>query len=271
MLYIVATPIGNLKDITFRALDCLKSVSYILCEDTRQSRKLLDHYEIATKLVSFHLFNEEKKQKQVIADLQAGKDIALISDAGTPLIEDPGFGLVRECHTYNIGVTALPGPCAITCALTLSGLATCPFQFVGFLPKKTGELEALLEECLASGMTTVCYESPKRIKATLKKIAELDSTRTVALCRELTKRYETCYRGTADEVIDALQDEVLGELVLVLDGKKETRTLPFSEKAIKLLLNDLIEQNFSPKEAMRKVSDVLGIPKKVLYKLHITL
>jgi len=271
VLYVVATPIGNLKDITLRALECLRSVSYILCEDTRQSKKLTHHYDIQTPVVSFHLFNEEKRKNQVLDDLKEGKTIALISDAGTPLIEDPGFSLIQACVRENIPVSPLPGPCALIAALSICGLSTCPFYFAGFLPKKEGRLLELLEEVMFQPCTTICYESPNRLIKTLEKIAEIDSERDIAVLRELTKQYETLYAGKPHNVIQEVSKKLCGEIVVVIDGKQRLSNTPFSKKAIKFLLDDLVEQGYSNKDAMQLISNELHIPKKTIYNIHLAL
>jgi 16S rRNA (cytidine1402-2'-O)-methyltransferase len=216
MIYLVSTPIGNLKDITERAVQTLASCDYILCEDTRRTRILLDHYGIKTKLKSFHKFSESKKQDQILEELHGGKQLALVSDAGTPGIADPGVGLVMACQSANIPVISIPGPCALISALSISGFPTHRFQFVGFLPKKSGQLKSLLEEIFSYPGTTVCYESPYRILKVLQAVHDLNPTRKIAIARELTKKFEEVLQGTAKELIDHFQKKPpKGEFVII--------------------------------------------------------
>ena len=190
MLYVVATPIGNLSDLTFRAVEALRSCDYILCEDSRHSSILLRHYDIQKPLKSFHKFSESSKQEGVIQDLKEGLTIALISDAGTPGISDPGEKLIQACVMNHIQVVPIPGACAAIAALSCSGLTTTRFQFVGFLPRKTGELKRMLQELLAYTGTSICYESPNRLLDVLHLLKELDSQRQLVIARELTKKFE---------------------------------------------------------------------------------
>lgn len=213
MLYLVATPIGNLKDITYRAVEILRDCDYILCEDTRHSRTLMREYEIDTPLKSFHKFSEAKKEDAIIQDLKNGLTIALISDAGTPCISDPGSRLVRRCIDEEIQPQPVPGPCAAVAALIGSGKETERFQFVGFLPKKQGRLLRELTEYLEAPYTTICYESAKRIHKVLKLIDEAAPSHEIVIARELTKKYEEFRRGTAKEL---MEQSFKGELVILL-------------------------------------------------------
>ncbi len=265
MLFLISTPIGNLADITLRALDTLKSVDYILAEDTRHSLKLLQHYEIQKSLVSFHQHNEEDRLQKVLQDLAEGKKIALISDAGTPLISDPGFLLVKAARQQGLAVTALPGACSIVVALTLSGFEPTPFQFVGFLPKKAGDLLKRLEELLDYKGTSICYESAERLEDTLKAVAELDPTCKVAIARELTKRFETIISGTACQLLEAQKKTpAIGELVLLIQGNKEEKETLFSKELLQTLVDDL-SKKVSTKEAIALVASQLHIPKRTVY------
>ena len=224
MLYLIATPIGHLGDITFRAVELLRSVDYILCEDTRHSHHLLAHYGIQKPLKSYHKFNETSREEDLIADLKNGLNIALISDAGTPGICDPGLQLVKRCREEGIAVTALPGACAAILALAPSGLSSERFQFVGFLPKKASELRASLQEILQYAGTTVCYESPHRIEETLQALDSLAGTRPLAIARELTKTFEEYLRGTASELLAHFKAHPpRGEIVLLIAGETETQ------------------------------------------------
>jgi len=220
MLYLVPTPIGNLKDITFRAIEVLKEVDLILCEDTRVSGKLLKHYEIETKLYSFHAHNEHKNLDKWIEALKEGKNIAQISDAGTPGLSDPGFLLVRACHENQIAVSCLPGATAAIPALVSSGFPCDRFYFEGFLPQKKGR-QTRLKFLATVDTTLVIYESPHRIVKCLDQIAEfLGESREVAVCRELSKMHEEIIRGNVKEVRELLAQRasIKGEIVLVVNS-----------------------------------------------------
>lgn len=224
-LFIVSTPIGNLKDITLRALDTLKSVDYILAEDTRVSGKLLKNYGIEKRMISFNDFNEEIKTPKAIADLKSGQDIALVSDAGTPLISDPGFKLLRQAITEGIKVESIPGPSSVIAALTISGLPPDKFLFLGYLPKKQTKRTKLLKSMftiLASmedkkiKPTVILYESPHRILGTLEDIKELFGDIHIVIAREVTKLHEEVIRGSILEVIGSLENKpVRGELTVL--------------------------------------------------------
>ncbi len=220
-LYIVPTPIGNLEDLTFRALRVLKEVDLILAEDTRDSAKLLKHYDIHTPMQSYHLFNEHQKVQSFVAQIQAGKSIALISDAGTPAISDPGFLLVRECVNAGIDVECLPGATAFVPALVNSALPCERFIFEGFLPVKKGR-QTKLQQLKEQDCTMIFYESPYRLIKTLEQFSEIfGNERKACVCRELSKLYEENKRGTLQELIAHFsQKEVKGEIVIVVEGKR---------------------------------------------------
>ncbi len=223
MLYLVATPIGNLADITLRALEVLRTCDYILCEDTRHSLKLLRHYEIQKPLKSYHKFNEKRRCDEIIADLKAGVKVALITDAGTPLISDPGEILVQRCVEEQVPITTIPGPCAAIAALTLSGFSAVQFQLVSFLPKKSGGLTKALTALLAYEGTSICYESPYRLVKTLKALCTLSPSRKVAVVRELTKIHEECRRGTAQDLCNHYSKiSVKGEIVLLISCEENS-------------------------------------------------
>lgn len=223
-LFVVATPIGNLEDITHRAVRLLSEVDLIAAEDTRQTKILLNKYQINTPLTSYHKFNIKAKTDQLIAQLQAGKNIALVSDSGTPGISDPGFELIRESGNQGIRVEPIPGPSAVITALSVAGLPTNEFVFVGFLPKKPGKRKKTLERLQKEQGTIIIYESPFRLIKTLAEIKEILGERKVAVCRELTKKFEEIIRGRIGEVIERLKDRVIkGEIVLVVSGQGSQR------------------------------------------------
>ncbi len=222
-LYLVPTPIGNLADITLRALDILKKVDFIACEDTRQTVKLLNHFNIQKKLVSFYTFNQNKRIPELIEGLKSGKTIALVSDSGTPGISDPGYFLISKTVEKNIPVISLPGPSAVVTALVGSGLPTDGFVFLGFLKRKAGKLKKELKKASELNKTIVFYESPYRVKKTLELCLEIFSEEIkVVLARELTKTFEEFIRGTLKEVIEIVGSRKLkGEFVVMLSAVKE--------------------------------------------------
>ena len=214
MLYIVATPIGNLKDITLRALEILKQADLILAEDTRRTGKLLKHYEIKNKMLSYNDINKEQRTKKIIALLKQGEEIALVSDSGTPGISDPGFYIAREAIKNNIEISPIPGPTAFVAALICSGLPTDKFMFQGFLPKKQGQKTNIIKDIK---QTTIFYESPHRIQKTLKLMQELIPDKDIVIARELTKKFEEFIRGKAKEVYAKLKNKTIkGEIVLIV-------------------------------------------------------
>ncbi|GAB4232845.1 MAG: 16S rRNA (cytidine(1402)-2'-O)-methyltransferase [Chlamydiales bacterium] len=265
MLYLLSTPIGNLRDLSFRAVEILNHCDYILCEDTRHSKTLMNSYEISTPLKSYHKFNEAMREEEVLADLKKGKQIGLISDSGTPCIADPGERLVHKCIEEGISLTAIPGPCALVQALICSGLGTFRFQFVGFLPKQQGKLKQELLKFLEYSGTTVCYESPQRIKKTLHVITALAPSRKVVIARELTKVFEEFLRGTAQTILDQIENRDLkGECVLLIEGQREEIWQDLSLKDHVLLIEKT--HSVTRKEAIKIVAEARGMPKRTVYQ-----
>jgi 16S rRNA (cytidine1402-2'-O)-methyltransferase len=219
MFYVIATPIGNLADFTFRAVQTIQNCDYLLCEDTRTSRVLLNHYELKKPLRSYHKFNERARVEEVINDLKAGQIIGLLSDAGTPCISDPGFRIIEACRKHELPVTPIPGPSSVTAAISASGFNAARFQFVGFLPRKKGKLITLLEECLAYPGLTVAFESPYRLHHSLEALASLNPEINVCVAREITKKFEQFYRGTALELYTFFKEHPpKGECLFIIEG-----------------------------------------------------
>ncbi|MBJ2137213.1 16S rRNA (cytidine(1402)-2'-O)-methyltransferase [Paraglaciecola chathamensis] len=267
-LFIVPTPIGNLEDITLRAIRTLKEVDLIAAEDTRHSQKLLQHFDISTRLISLHDHNESQRATQLIEKMQQGMNIALISDAGTPLISDPGYGLVNQCRANNLEVIPLPGACAAITALSGAGLATDRFRFEGFLPAKQQAKVQALESIERETATSVFYESPRRIADTLQAIVDvLGCERRVVLAKELSKAFETFYSGSAGEALDWLHadsNHQRGEFVLMVAGHKmDVNDIP--EEALKLL--KLLMAELPPKKAAAVVAQQYGLKKNTLYQV----
>jgi len=263
-LYVVSTPIGNLSDITFRALEILKTADLVLCEDTRVTSKLFFHYEIKTPLESYQKFNEQEKLDEIIAYLKEGKKIALVSDAGTPLVNDPGFILVKECIANDIPVVPIPGASSMLTALVASGLLPQPFTFIGFLPRKQSEARTTLEFYKGRSETLIFFESPLRVSKTLELMYDVLGDRRLSLGRELTKKFETFYRGNLKEMY-TLEFDTRGEYVIILEGefKKEELILDIVSQ-----VNFYMEAGLSEKDAMKKVAKVLGVHKSEIYKAY---
>ncbi|MDF2578316.1 MAG: hypothetical protein K0S74_1800 [Chlamydiales bacterium] len=266
-LYVIATPIGNLADITLRALEILKTCDYILCEDTRHSSILLNHYQISKPLKSYHKFNEAERSSEVIQGLKEGLSIGLITDAGTPAISDPGSYLVKACHENQVEVIALPGPCAAIQALAMTGWEFSCFQFCGFLPKKAMEKEKFLKDLLSYSGVSICYESPERIFKTIEAIVALDSNRKIAIARELTKKFEQYLEGTALELQQHFsQNTPRGEFVLLISPCTVVNN--YWEK---LSLQEHVEylqstKNLSVDEAIRTAAKERAISKRIVYQ-----
>jgi 16S rRNA (cytidine1402-2'-O)-methyltransferase len=265
-LYVVATPIGNLEDITFRAVRILKEVDWIACEDTRTTHRLLERYEIRTRSISYHEHNESERTEELLTCLVAGEKGALVSDAGTPLISDPGYRLVHAAVEAGIKVEALPGPSAVMAALAVSGLPTDQFHFGGFLPAKQGQRKRLLESLCDEPATLVFYETPHRILEALEDIAAVAGTRNVVVARELTKVYEEVLRGTATEIRAALaaRENVRGEFVVLISKAMEAVE---DDTPIEEAIGLLVSAGVSRMDAMKSVARQRGLSKREVYKL----
>lgn len=271
-LFLCATPIGNLEDITFRVLRTLKEVDLIAAEDTRNSIRLLNHFEIKTPMTSYHEYNKIEKAYQLVARLREGKNIALITDAGTPGISDPGEELVRICLAEGIEVTSLPGPAACITALTMSGQPTRRFAFEAFLPREKKERAEVLEELKNETRTIIIYEAPHHLVKTLKELYEVLGNRKLTVCKELTKRYENTAVTTLEEVQDRyISEEPRGEHVLIIAGKtreelQEEKQQAWNELTIEAHMAHYETQGIDRKEAMKLVAKDRGISKRDVYQ-----
>jgi 16S rRNA (cytidine1402-2'-O)-methyltransferase len=270
-LYLVATPIGNLEDITLRALRVLKEVDLIACEDTRQTLKLLSHYGIQTRLVSYHEHNEMTKASELVVDLEGGAKIALVTDAGMPGISDPGFRLIALAIRHHVPVVPIPGASAFLAALVASGLPTDSFRFSGFLPAKSGQRRKLLESVKDSPRTQVFYEAPHRLLETLADVVEvLGSDRHVVVAREVTKIHEEFLRGRAKDILEQLKarGDVKGEITLLIakpeaqDLRPETSTASVAQRVREIM----VEEKADEKAALKKVAKERGIGKSEAYR-----
>ena len=269
VLYIVATPIGNLNDISQRAIITLNKVSLCAAENTKNSKKILNRYNINTKLISYHKYSEQSKLNFLISILKSGEDIALISDAGTPLISDPGYLLVNKALEEGIKVIPIPGPSSLIAALSVSGMPLDKFIFYGFPPKKKKALETFLEKLDMSDKTSIIFETKLRIIGFLEALAEINPNREIFVAREMTKLHESFYRGSVVKVIEELSSQknaLRGEFVLVIGGNKKTISEDFlskeQEKVIQVLLKSMKKN-----EALNLASKSFGIKKNSLYKL----
>lgn len=271
-LYLVPTPIGNLKDITLRALEVLEKADIIAAEDTRQSLKLLNHFNIKKILFSYHQHNEQGKSEDIITKLEDGLNIALVTDAGTPGISDPGSVIVGKCIERGIPFEVLPGATAITTALVYSGLDTTKFVFRGFLPRENKDRKPIIEELINVRDTVIFYEAPHRLLDTLGYLKDNLGDRKIAICRELTKLHEEIYRGTISSGIEYfVENRPRGEFVLVIEGKSDSELQAEKEALwIDLSIEDhilkVIESGVDKKQAIKMVAKERGIPKKEVYK-----
>jgi len=271
-LYLVPTPIGNLKDITLRALEVLESVDLIAAEDTRQSLKLLNHFNIKKPLFSYHQHNEQGKSLDIIKKIKEGQSIAIITDAGTPGISDPGSVVVVKCIEENIDFEVLPGATAITTALVYSGIDTTKFLFRGFLPRENKNRNEVLDEIKNYRETIIFYEAPHRLNSTLEYLKDKLGNRRIAICRELTKMHEQIYRGSIEEAMSYFEENrPRGEFVLVIEGKTDEEIKIEKESlwvdlSIEEHLIKLINEGIDKKEAIKMVAKERGLPKKDVYK-----
>ncbi|MDE6700456.1 MAG: 16S rRNA (cytidine(1402)-2'-O)-methyltransferase [Acetatifactor sp.] len=270
-LFLCATPIGNLGDMTPRVIETLRSVDVIAAEDTRNSIKLLNHFDIHTAMTSYHEYNKVEKAGQLVTQLLAGQDIALITDAGTPAISDPGEVLVRMCHESGVPVTSLPGAAACITALTLSGLSTRRFCFEGFLPADKREKKRVLEELAEESRTIILYEAPHHLVRTLNELYEALGQRKITLCRELTKKFETIVPTTLEEALAYYKtEEPRGEYVLVLEGKsfaekRQEEIASWENRSIEEHMAYYEAQGMDNKTAMKQVARDRGVGKREIY------
>ena len=266
-LYIVSTPIGNLEDITLRALNILKQVDLIACEDTRTTRKLLSRYQIQKPLTSYHEHNEIEKAKDLLSMLQGGKSIALVTDAGTPGVSDPGYRIVKLASENGVQIFSVPGPSAAIAALSISGLPTSGFTFLGFPPKQKKRLIEYLERIKDYPETLIFYESPRRVIKTLESMAEVFGERNASLGREITKMYEETLRGTLSEIVTTLKsrDNLKGEFTLVIEGNSQDKG-EFDSATIDDLLLYFKKEGVSLKDAVKQVAVDSGVSKSKIYR-----
>lgn len=275
-LYLCATPIGNLEDITFRVIRTLKEADVIAAEDTRNSIKLLNHFEIKTPLTSYHEFNKYDKAKVLVNRMLEGENVALITDAGTPGISDPGEELVKQCYEAGIEVTSLPGAAACITALTLSGLSTRRFAFEAFLPNDKKEKAAILEELKTETRTIIIYEAPHRLKKTIDELYAALGNRRMTAVKELTKLHENVFVTNFEEALAYYEEnEPRGEYVLVIEGKKieelkKEKEASFKEMDINEHMKLYMDKGMDKKEAMKAVAVDRGIPKREVYKMLLT-
>ena len=271
-LYLCATPIGNLEDITLRVLRTLKEADLIAAEDTRHSIKLLNHFDIKTPMTSYHEFNKVEKARYLVDKMREGTNVALITDAGTPGISDPGEELVRQCYEAGIEVTSLPGPAACITALTISGMATRRFAFEAFLPSDKKEKQEIFEELKKETRTIILYEAPHRLVRTLSELLENLGDRRISVCRELTKTHETVFRTTVSEALSYYEtEEPRGEFVLVIEGKSRLEIQQEQERSWEAIsieehMKRYLDGGTDKKEAMKLVAKDRGMKKRDVYQ-----
>lgn len=262
-VYVIPTPIGNMEDITVRAINILKEVDIIFCEDTRVTSQLLNYFEIKKKLISSHKFNEKENDEKLLEYLSEGKNIGIVTDRGTPIISDPGYELVRCAIKNNFNVVSLPGPTAFVPALTSSGISPQPFLFYGFLINKEGKRKKELESLKNNKETMIFYESPHRILETLDNMLEIFGNRNISISREISKKFEEIYRGTIESVKQEML-EIKGELVIVVSGNTSKNT--FDNLTIIEHVNLYIKEGMNSKEAIKKVAQDRNMNKNEIYK-----
>lgn len=271
-LYIVATPIGNLEDITYRAINILQNVDIIAAEDTRHTLKLLNHYNITKHLISYHRHNEDIKSDELLNKLKNGNNVALVSDAGTPGICDPGAIIIKKCLEQNIQVIPIPGACAFVNGLICSGLNTDAFLFLGFLPLNKKNRKYRLEQIENSKQTIILYEAPHKLQTTLEDLQKILGDRKIVIARELTKIHEEFIRGNVDEVIEKTKD-IKGEIIILIEGIKEDFNELKKEKFEKFTLEEHYKyyekQGFDKKEIIKKIAKDRAVHKNVIYKYFI--
>lgn len=271
-LFLVATPIGNLEDITFRAVECLKGADLIACEDTRHSRILLDHYEIRTPVTSYHEHNKYDKAAELVLKMQQGLNVAVITDAGTPGISDPGEELVKQALEAGIHVTSLPGPSAVITALSMSGLSSRRFVFEGFLPPEKKERKAALVRLKGEMRTIVLYEAPHRIKKTLEELKDALGEREIRICRELTKKFEEVLAFTIPEALAYFaENEPRGEMVVLIKGMdeeeaKEAAASAWQDLTVREHVDLYMQKGMEEKEAMKSAANDRGVSKRDIYR-----
>ena len=276
-LYLCATPIGNLEDMTFRVIRTLKEVDMIVAEDTRNSIKLLNHFEIKTPMTSYHEYNKIEKGHKLVQMLLEGKNLALITDAGTPGISDPGEELVQMCYEAGVPVTSLPGAAACITALTLSGLSTRRFAFEAFLPSDKKERQQVLEELKNDTRTVICYEAPHRLVKTLKELLEALGNRRITICRELTKKHETAWQTHIAEACEYYQENApKGECVLVIEGRsreelKAEEQEQWEQMPLEAHMEHYESQGMDHKSAMKQVAKDRGVSKRDIYRMLLEL
>ena len=267
ILYLVASPIGNLEDITFRAVRILKECDLIACEDTRHTLKLLNHYGIGKPLISYHDHNEATRSAELIARLQAGSNVALISDAGMPLVADPGYRLVTAAVSAGISVQPIPGPSALLTALAASGLPTDAFRFAGFLPAKSGQRSSVLESFSNDPATLIFYEAPHRILDALADVDRIMGARLVVVARELTKTHEEFLRGTARHILDILaaRDAVKGEITLLIGKAAKNEVPQLDQTSVEEAVAACMREGLTRMDAVKAVARRRGLPKREVY------
>ncbi|MHB1390176.1 MAG: 16S rRNA (cytidine(1402)-2'-O)-methyltransferase [Thermoleophilia bacterium] len=268
MLYICPTPIGNLADITLRTLEVLRSADLIAAEDTRRTIKLLSHYGISKPLLSFYEHNELKRVPELLEKLGRGETIALVSDAGMPGISDPGYHLIKAVMAADLSLEVLPGPSSVETALVSSGLASDSFIFLGYLPRKKGDLTAVLTQISTQARTCIAFETPHRLRATLELASKIPALKQIAICREMTKIFAEVSRGTATQLAASLPEKVKGEIVLVFEGQPAARNgEEISAESLADAVRLLLEAGLSPRQTADIVSTLTDSPRRLAYNL----